>query len=60
MENFGIRTIAYQGIKEELSELQKEIGCPDSFIYEFNGNIQNECNPKSFHSLVRKKNIVKD
>ena len=54
-ENFGIITIAYECIKEELSKLQKETGCPDSFIYNFIGNIQNEWNPKSCHSLVRNK-----
>ena len=32
-ENFGIITIAYECIKEELSKLQKETGCPDSFIF---------------------------
>ncbi len=54
-ENFRIITIAYECIKEELSKLQKETGCPDSFIYDFIGNIQNEWNPKSCHSLVRNK-----
>ena len=54
-ENFGIITSAYECIKEELSKLQKETGCPDSFIYNFIGNIQNEWNPESIHSLVRNK-----
>ena len=54
-ENYGIITRVYQSIKEELSKLQKETGCPDSFIYKFVGNIQNEWDPKSCHSLVRKK-----
>jgi len=40
-ENFGIITSVYESIKEELSELQKETGCPDLFIYEFIGNIIN-------------------
>jgi len=42
-------------IKEELSELQKETGCPDSFIYDFIGKIQNEWHPESCHSIVRNK-----
>ena len=31
-ENLGLITSVYEFIKEELSELQKETGCPDSFI----------------------------
>ena len=54
-ENFGIISIKYERIKEELSELQKETGCPDSFIYNLIGNIQNEWHPESCHSKVRKK-----
>ena len=54
-ENFGIITSVYECIKEELSELQKRTGCPDSFIYDFIGKIQSEWHPKSCHSLVRKK-----
>ena len=54
-ENLGIITSVYESIKEELSELQKETGCSDSFIYDFIGNIQNEWHPKSCHSLVRNK-----
>ena len=59
-ENYGIITRVYQSIKQELSKLQKETGCPDSFIYNFIGNIQNEWDPKSCHSLVRKKNQIKN
>ena len=54
-ENLGIITNVYEHIKEELSELQRETGCPDSFIYDFIGNIQNEWHPNSCHSLVRNK-----
>ena len=36
-ENLGVITSVYEFIKEELSELQKETGCPDSFIYDFIG-----------------------
>ena len=54
-ENMGVITRVYNSIKEELSELQKETGCPDSFIYNLIGNIQNEWHPESCHSKVRKK-----
>ena len=54
-ENIGVITSVYESIKEELSELQKKTGCPDSFIYEFIGHIQNEWDPESCHSIVRNK-----
>ena len=54
-ENLGVITSVYEFIKEELSELQKETGCPDSFIYDLIGKIQNEWHPESCHSIVRKK-----
>ena len=52
-ENLGLITIVYESIKEELSELQKVTGCPDSFIYDFIGKIQTEWHPESCHSIVR-------
>jgi len=52
-ENLGVITNVYEFIKEELSQLQKETGCPDSFINDFIGKIQNEWHPKSCHSIVR-------
>jgi len=52
-ENLGVITSVYEFIKEELSELQKETGCPDSFIYDFIGKIQNEWHAVSCHSIVR-------
>ena len=54
-ENLVVITSVYESIKEELSELQKITGCPDLFIYEFIGNIQNEWHPNSCHSLIRNK-----
>ena len=54
-ENSGVITSVYEFIKNELSELQEETGCPDSFIYDFIGKIQNEWNPESCHSIVRNK-----
>ena len=54
-DNMGVITSVYKSIKEELSELQKETGCPDSFIYDFIGKIQNEWHPESCPSIVRNK-----
>ena len=54
-ENLGIITNVYKSIKEELLELQKETNCPDSFIYDLIGEIQNEWHPESCHSKVRNK-----
>ena len=39
-ENLGVISSVYEFIKEELSELQKETGCPDAFIYDFVGKIK--------------------
>jgi hypothetical protein len=39
-ENLGVITSVYELIKEELSELQKETACPNSFIYDFIVKIQ--------------------
>ena len=52
-QNFGIITNVYESIKEQLSGLQKETDCPDSFIYDLIGRIQNEWHPESCHSLAR-------
>jgi len=54
-QNLRVITSVYESIKEGLSELQKETGCPDSFIYDFIGKIQNEWHPESCHSKVREK-----
>ena len=54
-ENLGVIMSVYEFIKEELSELQNKTGCPDSFIYEFIGKIQNEWHPESCRSIVRNK-----
>ena len=58
-QNIGIISRVYEIIKEEISELQEKTECPDSFIYDFLGRIQNEWHPESCHSLARnhKKNI---
>ena len=52
-QNTGVITSVYESINEELSELQKKTGCPDSFIYNFLSKIQNEWHPESCHSIVR-------
>ena len=53
-QNIGIISNVYEFIKGELSELQKVTECPDTFIYDFVGKIQNEWDPESCHSLARK------
>ena len=55
--NFRAITSVYEFIKEELSELQKETGCPDSFIYDFIGKIQSEWHTESCHSIFRNKKM---
>ena len=55
-ENLGVITSVYESIKQELSELQKKTGCPDSFISDLIGKIQNEWHPESCHSIVRNNN----
>ena len=52
-QNIGIISSVYESIKDELSELQEVTECPDTFIYDFIGRIQDEWDPKSFHSLAR-------
>ena len=54
-QNIGVIMSVYESIKEELSALQKETGCPDSFIYAFISKIKNEWHPESCHSKVRDK-----
>ena len=59
-QNIGIISSVYEFIKEELSELQEVTECPDTFIYDFIGKIQNEWHPESCHSLTRNhKNYIK-
>ena len=52
-QNIGIISSVYEFIKGELFELQEETECPDSFIYDFIGRIQNEWHPESCQSLAR-------
>ncbi len=52
-QNVGIISSVYEFIKGELSELQEITECPDSFIYNFIGRIQQEWDPESCHSLAR-------
>ena len=54
-ENIGIISSVYEFIQGELSELQEVTNCPDSFIYDFIGRIQDEWNPKSCRALARNK-----
>ena len=52
-QNIGIISSVYEFIKGELDELQEVTECPDSFIFDFIGRIQNEWHPDSCHSLAR-------
>ena len=54
-ENLEVITSVYESIKVEILGFQEETGCPDSFIYEFIGNIQNEWHPESCHAIVKNK-----
>ena len=58
-QNIGIISSVYEFIKEEISEMQEKIECPDTFIYDFLGRVQHEWHPESCQSLARnqKKNI---
>ena len=48
-QNIGIILDFCECIKKELSELQKVIECPDTFIYDFIGRIQYELHPELFY-----------
>ena len=52
-QNNGIISSVYKFIKEDLHELQEVTECPDTFIFDFVGKIQNEWHPESCHSLSR-------
>ena len=52
-QNIGKISSTYKLIKVEHSELQELTECPDSFIYDFIGKIQNEWHPESCQSLAR-------
>ncbi len=54
-ENLGVITSVYESIQEKLEELQKETRCPDLFIDDFIGKIQNEWHHAFCHSIVRNK-----
>ena len=46
-DNLGPISQSYTSITKELENLQKELNCPDNFIYDFLGAIQKEWNPES-------------
>ena len=54
-ENLEVLTSVYESFKVEILGFQKETGSPDSFIYDFIGNIQNEWHSESCQSIVRNK-----
>ena len=54
-ENHGVVSQRYLNIKKELNQLQKELKCPDNFIYEFIEAIQKEWHHDNCISKVRNK-----
>ena len=54
-DNYGSISKRYINIKKELNLLQKEIKCPDNFIYEFIEAIQKEWHHDNCISKVRNK-----
>ena len=59
------RHISYtkKSIKQNLDELQRELKCPNEFIYDFIKDIQQDWNPESCklkaHKLEVKKPLIK-
>ena len=49
----GKISCVYEFIKQEINELQEKTECPDTFIYDFLGRIQNEWHPESCHLLAK-------
>ena len=41
-------------IKQKLNDLQKEIDCPDEFIFNFTKDIQQDWNPNSYKSKAER------
>tara|TARA_Y100001968_G_scaffold285732_1_gene285928 strand:- start:215 stop:433 length:219 start_codon:yes stop_codon:yes gene_type:complete len=45
--------VTFEFINDELSRLQAELKCPDSFIYDFLELIRNRWSSESCHSKIR-------
>ena len=52
-QNSGIITSTYTYIKNNLQILQEETKCPDTFIYQFMGEIQSQYHPNSCRSKAK-------
>ena len=59
-QKIGIISSVYEFIKKELSELQEVTECPDTFVFDFIGRIQDEWHPESCHSLARNHKKILD
>ena len=57
-KDYEIINDVYEAIKKQLSDLHQKTGCPDLYVYNFIGSIQNEWHPKSCHSIARKNKRV--
>ena len=44
---------SYEFFKDELTELQDELNCPDEFIFDFLEVVKNRWSPDSCHSKAR-------
>ena len=53
IQQSGLISRTFELFNEELIELQKELNCPDEFIYEFLCVVKNRWSPESCHSKAR-------
>ncbi len=53
-QNSGPITRVSEFFIHQLNELQDELNCPDAFIYDLMGEIQNRWSPDSCHAQARK------
>ena len=49
----GLINKTFEFLNDELIQLQKELDCPDKFIYDFLDVVKKHWSPKSCHSRAR-------
>ena len=59
-DNFEIIINLNDYIKEKLIELKAEVGCPDSFVYNFFAETQQKWTSNTSHSLARNNKMEKN
>ncbi len=52
-QQYGPITRTFDFFTDELNDLQKELNCPDDFIYIFLEVVRNQWSPDSCHSKAR-------